>query len=648
MYFNRRELLILNELLSLKYKTAAQLALTADASVRTIKSDIKNLRNKLDKEGIKIDSTENKGYKLYFETAEVKTNLYKYLSHININRLHLNKRNNYERIFYIIRRLLVNVGYIKLDDLAEEMFVSRSTLNVDMPEVKRILNSYQLSLISKANYGITIKGYELNKRTCIEEYFFQNNFSAENHNDPDIRFENYNRAFIPEIESVLKEVCDSFNVILSDFSLQNIAVYVLISIIRNKQNHPIDLHADNTKELNQDNSHVGKASQQFLEILNSKFNAELSDNEMLYISMHIETKQILQSKNMIKEANWPKIDQALEAVYFEIKNNFDIDLSNDFILKKYLALHVYQMLRRVRSGMVLRNPIVHENLQKYIFAAKVTISAVKVMEDYFNIKINLNEFGYLMLYFNVALRNLNKKSKISICMVSGRGRAETIMYLEELRDKFPQDKYVITNCDSVEDIIGRLGDYDIFISSYEMDIPEAIPQVAIEKGDYIKQIQQIANNIDFYRGDFSDYFNRYFQEAFSNFHLEGSDKESILQNILQDLKEQDIVESHSELEAPFVAHEIGNNIVHLQDLHKVCRKPVCYIAVLNDPIVWDNDVVRVLFLIKTKRDGDHHLNILCEMFSKWAQNKENIQRLVKRKNYKVFLDDILTMESSGY
>ncbi len=119
-----------------------------------------------------IDSTQNKGYKLYFETEEVKLNLYKYLSHININRLHLNKRNNYERIFYIIRRLLVNVGYIKLDDLAEEMFVSRSTLNVDMPEVKRILYSYQLSLISKANYGITIKGHELNKRTCIEEYFF--------------------------------------------------------------------------------------------------------------------------------------------------------------------------------------------------------------------------------------------------------------------------------------------------------------------------------------------------------------------------------------------------------------------------------------------------------------------------------------------
>ncbi len=233
-------------------------------------------------------------------------------------------------------------------------------------------------------------------------------------------------------------------------------------------------------------------------------------------------------------------------------------------------------------------------------------------------------------------------------MVSGRGRAETIMYLEELRDKFPQDKYVITNCDSVEDIIGRIGDYDIFVSSYELDIPQAIPQVAIEKGDYIKQIQQIANNIDFYRGDFSGYFNRYFQETFSNFHLEGSDKESILQNILQDLKSQGIVEPHSELANPFVAHEIGNNIVHLQDLYKICRKPVCYIAVLNYPIVWDNDVVRVLFLIKTKRDGDHHLNILCEMFSKWAQNKENIQRLVKRKNYKVFLDDILTMESSGY
>ncbi len=136
---------------------------------------------------------------------------------------------------------------------------------------------------------------------------------------------------------MLKEVCDRFNVILSDFSLQNIAVYVLISIIRNKQKHPIDLHADTTKELNQDNSHVGRASKQFVEILNSKFNAELNDNEMLYISMHLETKQILQNKNMIKEANWPRIDQALEAVYFEIKNNFDIDVSNDFILKKIFS-----------------------------------------------------------------------------------------------------------------------------------------------------------------------------------------------------------------------------------------------------------------------------------------------------------------------
>ncbi len=132
----------------------------------------------------------------------------------------------------------------------------------------------------------------------------------------------------------------------------------------------------------------------------------------------------------------------------------------------------------------------------------------------------------------------------------------------------------------------------------------------------------------------------FFKPQFSDFHLEGNDQQTILQNVLTKLKFLEIVEQDVQLDMPFVTHELGNNIVHLQDLYKICRKPFCFIAVLKKPIIWDKDIVRVLFFIKTKRDGDHHLNILCDMFSKWTRDKEKVNRLINNKDYSLFLKDI--------
>ncbi|TQS74251.1 PRD domain-containing protein [Ornithinibacillus gellani] len=635
MDLNRRQLIILNELFNQKVITSLNLSLAADTSVRTVKSDIAYLRKKLDRHGIGINSSPNKGYSLNYHDSSSKEYLSEFFSQIDMKRLHLFKRNNYERVFYILRTLLLSNNYIKLDDLANEMFVSRSTLNGDMPEVKRILDNYQLQIESKANYGIIIRGEELNKRVCIAEHFFHNKTTVENSKGIDLEVYDLNRAIIPIIEEQLRIICDQNQIILSDFSLKNIAIHVLISIFRSKSAQFVETPKEYREGIKTDYPNIYSASMKLCHVLNSVFNTGLNDGDAVYICMHLEGKQILQNKET-NDNKLAEVNDVLTEVYAEIKNNFDIDISLDPILNEYLALHLLQMIRRIKNRMVLRNPVVHENLQKYLFATKVAISATKVIEDHYDIKINLDEFGYLVLYFNVALRNLRKKERKTICLVSGRGRAETIMYINELEDNFPEESFKLINFDSIDDAIEHIREIDVLVSSYEVKISRPIPQVSIEKGNYINNIWKIINKVDLNDLD----VDKYFKPEHMNFELEGDSQQEILQQVVVDLKKQNIIEQDVNVEVPFVSHEIGNNIVHLQDLQKICRKPVCYIAVLKSPIIWEKDIIKVLFLIKTKKDGDHNLNILCDMFSNWTRDRQMVNRLINHKSFQLFMEDI--------
>ena len=54
----------------------------------------------------------------------------------------------------------------------------------------------------------------------------------------------------------------------------------------------------------------------------------------------------------------------------------------------------------------------------------------------------------------------------------------------------------------------------------------------------------------------------------------------------------------------------------------------------------EKDIIKVLFLIKTKKDGDHNLNILCDMFSNWTRDRQMVNRLINHKSFQLFMEDI--------
>lgn len=58
-----------------------------------------------------------------------------------------------------------------MDDLAEELYISRSSLTKDMQAIKERLIPYSLKIVSKHGQGIWIEGEERNRRHFIMDTF---------------------------------------------------------------------------------------------------------------------------------------------------------------------------------------------------------------------------------------------------------------------------------------------------------------------------------------------------------------------------------------------------------------------------------------------------------------------------------------------
>ena len=127
-------------------------------SAKTIKQIIEQNKEESDVYGFHIVNRFALGYSLIIDDEQ---KFHKFLLTVNTA-----SDESTMRIYGIIEKLVQTQDYVRIEDIAEEMFVSRATLDRLMPKVKEIVQRYQLSITHKAKFGIRLEGKEMNKRLC--------------------------------------------------------------------------------------------------------------------------------------------------------------------------------------------------------------------------------------------------------------------------------------------------------------------------------------------------------------------------------------------------------------------------------------------------------------------------------------------------
>ncbi|MFP7473415.1 BglG family transcription antiterminator [Niallia taxi] len=387
-------------------------------SDRTVRKEIKGMNEVGKNHGFIIKNMRGKGF--YIDVLD-QQNFRQFKNSNLTSPIYFDINTKEGRIKQCIIILLNAHQFMTLEELAEKMYVGRTTLSLEIKEIRNLLNSFNLSLHSKVGKGILIEGSERNKRcallSLIDETFeysqIESYFGWKNQ-----------QHFLEALQKQLPPLFSSFHLYFSDENLKNFIFHLVIMADRIQNQFVLELEYGRDKW-----GQYTELMDNLIKLLSEVFLIDIPQSEQDYLFIQVRSKMITavdQNQNINNLVN-----DYIQLFLDKINENYFYDLNDDEQLRSDLQSHINSMLFRVKNNIRVRNPM-EEHIKKYFpLAYEITLYAVKSIKNELSYEVNHGEIAYLSLHIGASLeRNYQVKyERHNSCLIvcgSGIGTARVI------------------------------------------------------------------------------------------------------------------------------------------------------------------------------------------------------------------------------
>ena len=582
---NTRALSIIKILLN-SVEPVSSLALSQEigCSTKTIQNEIKEVNKEL--KNCEIVSIRGIGYKIEGN-----------LDDIDIKNSDLY---DYDRVEYIIKKIInissTDKDTIKLEDLADSMYVSLSTVKNDLKEVKKILNEYNLKISSKHKQGICI---EASEEDIIK---FIINYSNKVDNSLSIK-DFLNNNIIENLFSIKKILLDTLNyenMILTDNEFKNIVNYISIYLSRNNTNQ-----SDFIKE--------------YIKKYKSKKEKPISEDEQLLIRKAI--KEFCRDLNIATSIN----------------------LSHDKIFEECLFNHISNLYKRADLGINQYEITAGEIKLKYPFPFELGKIAKKTIEKNLNMEISEDEVENIALHIGGALERIDKRDEKKVyktIIVCTSGVGTSMLIKSKLENIFKGKLEIIKVIPSyLIDYINVL-DIDFVISTVEVNL-ENVNVIKVSPMLTDKEIKLIEKYIETENVYIDlDIQNLFSSELFFK-DIKAETRSQVIDIMSKKLVEKGYIDDtmrQSYFERETIATtEIGNMVAIPHGAKGEVYENKVAIGILKEPISWEVGKVRLVIMLALDKEKilDYE-----EVFSKIYKRVDSIAKVIsicENKSYEKFI-----------
>lgn len=560
------------------------LAQDIGCSTKTIQVEVKNLNSTL--EDINIDSIRGIGYKLAGDTSS-----------INFIDSKIDE-NDIDRVSYILKRivLLYKDKTLKIENLADEMYVSLSTIKNDLKEVKDILKKYNLKIVSKHKLGIGIEGDLKNIKKCILE-------SSLKYDDINLEdfFTNNIKESINSIRSEILYNLEKENIIFTDYEFNNMFNYILISLSLENQ---IDY-----KE---------------------------------YIKEYIKYYKDKISKEHSKDYQ-QKIRDSIDKFTKNLKLATSIDLTKDDIFKEYLYRHISSFCIKKELNINHQSIMAKDIKSKYPFAFELATIAKTTLEEDLSIDIDESEIANIAIHIGGALQRTNYSENervLKTIIVCASGVGTSMLIKAKLEAKFDKKLEILKVIPSYLIDYVKVLDIDFIIATVPVNI-ENIPVIKVSPFLDDKEIKIIEKFIEtgnvYYNINLSDIFE---SDLFFT-DLDFSDKYDVINYMSQKLLDKDYIDEemkNSYIDREKIATtEIGNMVAIPHGAKGKVYKNAIAIGILKNPISWEVGQVRLVVMLCIEKESILNYE---ELFSNIYKRIDSIAKVIsicESKKYDKFI-----------
>lgn len=595
-----------------EYMNSISIAKLLGCSSKTIRENIKVINETSKENGFVIFIKKSKGYQLNI-TDEGKFNYF--LNERFLKDENLNFNNQDSRIRFIMKKLLLDNHYTKLESLSESLFVSVGTLKNDMIEMKRILARYEIEVVSRPNYGMKLIGKEFQIRYAIAEFLLNNQHLNIGFTEDDIS----------SVKSYLVKLLRKYQIEIPEVKLDNLVTHINIAIVRIKNQLMVEqqFQIDDLPLTNE----LSQFFDELILFVEKRFDLTLPIKEKDYLYIHFVTTGIMNEGKMIQKNN--VIDSMITHMLDHIKLIFYLDLITDNTLKKNLYLHLSTSINRYKYKMNIRNPMLNEIKKNYPFAFDIALVASKMIEKDLKVQISESEVGYLALHFEMALNRIeNEKEKLKVILVCNSGLTSSQLIKYKLIQNFGNQIQITEIIELYNIHRAQLEHSDLIISTVPINDDVSLPIL------YVNPIMSQLDSDKIQRYiDLKD--SRHSEELIEIIELNKkiNSKDELLEYLGKQLKNKNLIHNNfidSVKEREYHASTAYGNLVAIpHPLMPLAKQTFIYIITMDKPIAWEDKEVQIIFCLGLKKNTTINLEKVYQNLAEIINDYSKVLKLLE-------------------
>lgn len=452
-------------------------------SVRTLTNDIRFASELGESKGFAIKRIRGRGYRL--EVTEEDT-FARFIQEMEVE--NSTSDDPEKRLKNLELTLLFQEDYITLQQLADLMEVSLTTIKQDLKKTNDFFTAQQLKLHSKAHYGIKVIGNEREKRQTIIA-LLKSNLEVP---VSTMQYQTFEANFDEEkIRAFLTAAIDRYDLKTNDVVFANIVQHLKLLAFRIAQNNliietvPANLEPSSIK--------YREFTEDISEFLAETYQIQLPESEKDYLLEQLRGKITV----LDDEESNQRLRAAIAGALNQLDEKYKTRFSKDLELQNALLLHVSPLLQRLYTGHQLDNPLIEDIYTRYANVFNLAIEFIASLNADLNTTISKDEIGYLAIYFTASLekqsaQELEQYRKIAVICATGGGASYLLkVTLERLFANANVETFSAMELAKIDQ------SYDLVISTIPLENPPAkIPIVytkAVLTDVEIRKIEQDLN-----------------------------------------------------------------------------------------------------------------------------------------------------------
>lgn len=610
--------------------TSESVAFNLGVSSRTIRRHINQLQEELLMNGAEIITKPSVGISLVIYDQ----NKFENFMTVQTHSKNIPSTPN-ERIDYLLNELIHNNKYIKLEEVASEIYISQNRLQMDLKQIKEIILPYNLKIESKPNYGVKIKGSESDKRNFLVEYFYHK----------DNLIDSLKSDYSSHYESIYRIVVDILHhdkILMSDIAVQNLCIHLFIAIDRIQCNQIVNL----TKETIESSKtyHEYQISVNIAQKIKERLSIEIPEEEICYCALHLVGKRHYdQASNRFHEDIDEMLVLYINLILRNIYKKTNLDFFNDSDLKNNLALHLIPFLERINNNLKLKNPLLYDIKSKYGFAYEIASIGLSALLPYLNKPISEDEVSYFALHFMLALeKKKENKSRYNLLVICNSGKATSQLLAYQFQQKYGNiiNSIKIMSAHALDHF--NTDSFDFIFTTVPLNKNFNIPVVKISNILNDDDFEVISNQ---FNSNNSINIHKILRSNLFFPNIQAENKEEAIHKLIDltgnIINIPDYFEDYVLERERISSTELNNFIAIPHPIKAVCDTTFISIGILKKPILWKKQQVQIMFLISVSENDMTNLQDFYKTLFELISDKNGIHKLLQTNDYNSFMEVLL-------